>query len=204
MSDHPSMKMKPEKRSALFAAAAHEFTEHGFERASLNRIISTLKMSKSSFYHYFASKSDLFQQIMVQAFAPLNAVAARFEPQELNANNFWPELLHMAEIASAMAQEAPEIISAGRMFYRNLDDEDGLCAKMMEFPLALTTRLLEHGQKLGVIRHDLPLPLLISSVMALGMALDRWGLENFTTLDGAEISRLNEQGVDLFKRVLTP
>ncbi len=204
MSDHPCVKMKPEKRSALFAAATREFTEHGFEQASLNRIISEVGMSKSSFYHYFASKRELFEQIMVHAFAPLSAIAARFNPQTLSANSFWPELMNKLETASEIAQDAPEIISAGHMFYRNLDDADGLCTKMMELPLALITGLLEHGQKLGVIRKDLPLPLLISSVMALGMAIDRWGLENFEKLDSAELSRLNEKLLDMFMRILAP
>ena len=161
-------------------------------------------MSKSSFYHYFASKSDLFEQIMEQAFAPFSAIMAQFEPEALSAQSFWPDLLQMTGIASDMVQNAPEIISVWRMFYRNLDDADRLCAKMMELPLSLTTRLLQHGQTLGLIRQDLPLSLLISSVMALGMALDRWVMENFATLDGAEISRLNEKGLDLFKRILAP
>jgi len=204
MSDHPSLKMKPEKRAALFAAATREFTEHGFEQASLNRIIGEVEMSKSSFYHYFGNKSELFQQIMQQTLAPLSAIVMRFEPETLDARNYWPDFMSAVGTVSDMLQNAPEIISVGRMFYRNLDDDDGMCAKMMELPLAFTTRLLERGQTLGVIRRDLPSSLLISSVMALGMAIDRWELKNFETLDAAEFSRLNEKVMEMFMRILAP
>ncbi len=204
MSDHPSLKMKPEKRSALFAAATHEFTEHGFEQASLNRIIGKVGMSKSSFYHYFANKSELFEQIMRQTFAPLNAIAAEFNPEALTAQNFWPDLLSSMETASEMARKAPEIISVGRMFYRNLDGGDGLCAEMMGLANELITRLIKHGQALGVIRKDLPLSLLIQSTLGLGIAIDRWGVEVFESLDSAELSRLNEKLLDMFVRILAP
>ncbi len=204
MSDHPCVKMKAEKRAALFAAATREFTEHGFEQASLNRIIGEVGMSKGSFYHYFANKSELFEQIMRQTFAPLSAIAAEFNPEALSEHSFWPDLLTIMEIASDMAQNAPEIISVGRMFYRNLDGGDGLCAEMMEMAYELITRLIKHGQALGMIRQDLPLSLLIQSTLGLGVAIDRWGVEVFETLDGAEVLRLNEKMLDMFIRILAP
>ena len=198
------MKMKAEKRAALFGVATQEFTEFGFEQASLNRIIGEVGMSKSSFYHYFADKSELFQQILLQTFAPIAAMAAEFKLEALNAENFWSGILQALGSAKAMQQYSPEVIDAGRMYFQNIAVADDLCAEMIEEPTNFIARLLEHGQSLGVIREDLPSSLLIGSVMALGMEIDRWGLENIEPSDTEEIIRFNQLALDMFVRVLSP
>ncbi|MGH7620186.1 MAG: TetR family transcriptional regulator, partial [Gemmatimonadaceae bacterium] len=45
--------LDPDKQQRLFEAAADEFADHGFESASLNRIIERAGMSKGSLYYYF-------------------------------------------------------------------------------------------------------------------------------------------------------
>jgi AcrR family transcriptional regulator len=204
MSDHPSMKMKAEKRAALFDVAAQEFTEFGFEQASLNSIIGKVGMSKSSFYHYFAGKSELFQQILLQTFAPLTVIAAESKPEVLNAENFWSGILQDLGSMGAIEQYSPEVLNAGRMYFQNLAVADKLCAELMEVPTAFIARLLKHGQSLGVIRQDLPSSLLVNAVMALGMEIDRWGLENVKPYDSEEITRFNKLALDMFLRILSP
>ena len=203
-SEHHSMKMKPDRRAALFGVATQEFTEYGFEQASLNRIIGEVGMSKSSFYHYFADKSELFQQIMVQTFSPIVALAAEFDPQALSADNFWSGILEITGSAEAMSHYSPEMLNVGRMYFQNIEVADRLCAEMIEGPTAFVETLLQHGQSLGVIREDLPSSFLISCVMALGMEIDRWGLENIEPFDSAQIADFNEMALDMFIRILTP
>ena len=55
----------PERHRLLFETAAREFAAHGFENASLNAIIRACGLSKSSFYHFFASKEALFDRVVV-------------------------------------------------------------------------------------------------------------------------------------------
>ncbi|MCF6272319.1 MAG: TetR/AcrR family transcriptional regulator [Rhodobacteraceae bacterium] len=204
MNDHPSTKMKPERRAALFAAATREFTEHGFEQASLNRIIAGIGMSKSSFYHYFANKTELFEQILQQALAPFAKLVQGFEPKSLSRENFWPAILKAAQGSSALLAQHPEIFAVGRMFHRNLPEPNGICAGMMDVPMALVTRLLEHGKVIGSIRDDLPTSLLLESVLALLMAVDRWAIEHTETYSKAEFDGFHEKIVNMFIRLLAP
>ncbi|NOR61733.1 MAG: TetR family transcriptional regulator [Rhodobacteraceae bacterium] len=204
MQPHPSLKMKPERRDKLFAAATREFSELGFEQASLNRIIGDVGMSKSSFYHYFANKTELFQQIFAQTLAPLAQIANAFEPETLTKESFWPAILSASEGSSEMIINQPEIFDVGRMFHRNLNEPSGICTAMMEAPLALVSRLLEHGKVIGTIRDDLPTSLLIEAAMGMGMAIDRWAIEHIENYSKAEFDAFNEKAMGMFIKVLAP
>lgn len=49
-----------EHRDALIGAALDEFSEHGYDAVSLNRILSAAGMSKGQMYHHFANKEALY------------------------------------------------------------------------------------------------------------------------------------------------
>ncbi len=201
---HPSLKMKPERRETLFAAATRAFTEHGFEQASLNHIIAEVGMSKSSFYHYFANKTELFEQVLEQALAPLADIATSFTPETLTHETFWPALLSTTESASTLFVDQPHIFMVGRMFHRNLHEPNGICDNMMQLPLGLLTRILEHGKVIGTIRDDLPTSLLIESAMGMGMAIDHWAIEHIEGASLVEINQFQAQVLDMFVRLLAP
>jgi len=204
MNTHPSLKMKPERRSKLFAAATGEFTEFGFEQASLNRIIADIGMSKSSFYHYFANKTELFREIMLQTIAPFAEITERFEPELLTSETYWPTLMEMSQGSNSLVANHPEIFNVGRMFHRNLNDKNDICENLMLEPLSLVSRLLEHGKVIGTIRDDLPTSLLLDSVVALGMAVDRWAIENMEHIPLSEFSAFQQKMMNMFIRVLAP
>jgi AcrR family transcriptional regulator len=201
---HPALKMKPARREKLFAAATREFTGHGFEQASLNRIIAEVGMSKSSFYHYFANKTELFQQIILQTVAPLAKMVEAFRPEDLTRETFWPGILALSKASNVLYVNQPEIFNVGRMFHRNLHAPSGICDEMMRAPLALLTRLLEHGKVIGAIRDDLPTSLLIETAMGMGIALDRWAVDNTEHYSKAEFEAFTEKIVSLFIRLLAP
>ena len=52
------------RRQQLHAVAAEEFLTHGYERASLNRIIDRAGIAKSSFYYYFEDKRALHADLV--------------------------------------------------------------------------------------------------------------------------------------------
>jgi AcrR family transcriptional regulator len=59
------MRTKSEvRRQAILAAAAQVFREVGFERASMAEICARVGGSKATLYNYFASKEELFFEVM--------------------------------------------------------------------------------------------------------------------------------------------
>lgn len=206
MVEHPSMRLSDDKRHLLFQVSSAEFAANGFKQASLNRIISDLGMSKSSFYHYFENKTDLFQQTLQHVMTPLVDAHQKIDLEALTAETLWPSVLQLAGEMMQMVNQSPDMVTAGRMFYRVMEnpEERELTKGMIGEFSDWTLRLIQRGQALGVFRNDLPDSLLIDMIMALGMSMDRWMLSHWEELSDAEKEEIGARGFDLFVRLLEP
>ena len=61
---NPFETTSPARRQRIFEAAIHEFATKGFNAANINIIARAAGVSIGSMYSYFASKEDLFLQVM--------------------------------------------------------------------------------------------------------------------------------------------
>ena len=75
------------KREAVLSAAVAEFQELGFARTSMDRVAQRAEVSKRTVYNHFASKDDLFREVIRElldmAFSALDVVYDRAAPLEL-------------------------------------------------------------------------------------------------------------------------
>ncbi len=206
MPTHPSQKLDVNKRQHLFQVSGTEFAAYGFKRASLNRIISEVGMSKSSFYHYFENKTDLFVQTLDQSLDPVLANNVTIDIDALTAENLWPNLLQLASELIETVNNAPDLIVVMQMFYRCIDapDECDLVAPYMQGFTGWLSRIIARGQELGMFRTDLPESLLIDILMAVGMSVDRWMLARWDDLSQSERIEISHDTFDLFVQMLTP
>ncbi len=78
------MRIKSEaRRQAILDVAAEVFREHGFELASMSEITARVGGSKATLYNYFASKEELFLEVMHQcAKAHMEGVFAELDPAD--------------------------------------------------------------------------------------------------------------------------
>jgi AcrR family transcriptional regulator len=206
MHHHPSQKLDATKRQRLFQVSSTEFAAHGFTQASLNRIISEVGMSKSSFYHYFANKRDLFVQTIDQALTPVLETHVTIDIEALTAENLWPSLLQLAGELMVTVNTSPDLTEIARMFYRCIDtpDESELVAPYMQDVRNWMARILRRGQALGELRDDLPESLQIDIVLAMGMTIDRWLLARWNDMTQAERLTVFRSTFDLFIQMMTP
>lgn len=68
------LRLKPDRFAALCRAAADEFLAHGFEGASLDRIMAATGVGRSTIYRQFGNKNGLFRYVIgreVEALAAL-------------------------------------------------------------------------------------------------------------------------------------
>lgn len=203
---HPSERLNEKRRVALFHAATEEFSANGFTQASLNRIISSVSMSKSSFYHYFENKTDLFVQTLNQMLGPMLEAQRGFDVETLEADNFWPMIEAYATDLAGMANDTRDAAMIGRIFYRSLDapDERALVADLLDQSNQFLIALLQRGQTLGCIRNDLPLSLMIDMLMGLSTSADRWLLANWSDFDDKGRLEISQKMVDLIRRLVEP
>jgi TetR/AcrR family transcriptional regulator of autoinduction and epiphytic fitness len=133
------VRLTDRKRAAILDAAVAEFRESGFDATSMDRIAASAGVSKRTVYNHFASKEELFAQILEQLWArgaegvdlayrgdrPLREQLLELVDQKMR-------LLHdanftdLARVAIAAGVHSPE--RAREMLARLGDREEGLTA----------------------------------------------------------------------------
>jgi TetR/AcrR family transcriptional repressor of nem operon len=58
---------KPQSREKILQSAAKLFTQHGFERVSIDQIMADAGLTRGAFYSHFADKGALYAEAIVYA-----------------------------------------------------------------------------------------------------------------------------------------
>ena len=192
-----------EKRERLMEAAAQEFATHGFDDASVNRILETVKMSKGAAYYYFEDKVDLFFTVIQYCIERMK-LDLELDPATLTAENFWPTFAELHRQPLLRSFEQPWLFAAVRAA------EHLPLAALEREPLATFARqvrtwimnIVKRGQELGVIRTDMSEDLIFAWLQALDDGSDHWLLAHWSKLDCEAIAHISDQTVDGMRRAL--
>lgn len=197
-------KLDAKRQRRLFESAAEEFAAHGFDGASLNRILEKSGMSKSSLYYYFDDKADLFTTLIERSMAVLFREIGVFDPAALTAETFWQTFEELYRRAVVIFCKNDWLVQFGGMFYRLRSDprKGSATGRIFQVARNWVTIIVERGQALGVVRNDLPQSLLIDSTMSLLESLDRWVVSHWSELDAAERDAMPRKHIALFRRLL--
>jgi len=135
---HP-LRLTDRKRQAVVDAAIAEFRVNGFESTSMDKIAATAGVSKRTVYNHFASKDELFTQILLQLWDSSKALMTipyragePLRPQLMALLGQKMALLQdeyfldLARVAIAEAIHSPE--RARDMVARLSDKEEGVAA----------------------------------------------------------------------------
>lgn len=195
-------KLAAKKRDRIMEAAAREFTANGFDGASLNRILEEAGISKGAAYYYFDDKADLYATT-VQYYSRELFDETAFDPAQLTAENFWEEITEVYRQQFTRFGERPwvfGVVKAGGSTPLDLFAE-GPLAEMIEQAQFLLLRLIRHGRELGVIRDDIPEDLLLSLIVAVDDAHDRWLYAHAPELSAADLEEAAVRMGDVLRRV---
>ena len=164
----------------LFTAAAQEFTDLGYEQASLNRILERAAMAKSSFYHYFQDKNGLFDALVRSYATNLNELSECLAPAGRT-----PEVTHaLRELSSRLEHlsgEDPRPSTLGRLL--SLPDAPSTPA-VVDLRAAFGRRALRAlitWRRRGEVSAASPLRLQFAMVLAAVEVADRWVIEQGIT-----------------------
>jgi AcrR family transcriptional regulator len=199
-------KLPVEKRTKLLDVAAQEFAKHGFEDASVNRILEQAHMSKGAAYYYFEDKVDLFCTVIRYAMECLKLIDTQIDMAALTPETFWSTFAELHRQPLLCSFEQPWLFAslraAGRLSPSILEKEP--LANIGRQIVAYAMSFIARGQELGLIRSDVPLELLFDWISALDYASDTWLLERWQQLDRGAIGRASDQTVDAMRSVLVP
>ena len=198
--------MNADRQRLLLETAAREFAGAGFERASLNRIIKTCGMSKSSFYHYFSSKEALFDTVVQRAASSLGDALHVPSPRKLAGPDFWEKIGELAQQLPTLTDSQSWYVDFGKLFY--LEDTPEQPGRELQAVMAQIAHWLEEvlavGRASGAVREDLPPSLQIEMTFALVRAMDRWTLRHLDEMGPDSMQDLAASQIDLLRRLLAP
>lgn len=169
-------KLEPERQELLLQIAQQEFIEHGYEQASINRIIAQAGISKGAMYYYFEGKEDLFTTLIDRHVERNWEAIGPLKLDKLSAESFWLDVEKMmVRFVMFFFQDNPHLkmwricqeIFAQPSYAINFH-------KRLEHKQHFLKHLLERGQQLGVIRQDLELDLLVKILDAIAVTHESW------------------------------
>lgn len=190
-------KLAEEKRERLLDIAAQEFAIHGFEDASVNRILERAQMSKGAAYYYFEDKVDLFFTVVQYCIGRLMLIDTEFDTTQLTEANFWPTFAELHRQPLLRSFEQPwlfaAIRAAGRLSPTTLEREP--LATLARQIQTYVMNFIKKGQELGVIRSDISGELIFAWIRALDGASDQWLLARWQQLEREAIVHISDQTV---------
>jgi len=194
-----------DKRERILGVAAREFTEHGFAGASLNRIIEAAGISKGAMYYYFHDKAHLYLSILEEAFQELVRISPPLDLDALTREAFWAELERYSHQIFEQYSRRPDLARLlGTAHAARHDKSAPSLDELREVGKDWMRVLFERGQKLGAVRRDVPIELMLTLWASLDSVADAWLLEHWDELDDAQRSAHVTLIVDLARRMWSP
>ena len=194
-----------EKREALLDAATLEFAAHGYDDASINRILLAAGFSKGSFYYYFDDKPDL-------AVAVLERWAKRFEtlwdnfPMPRSPHEFWAAARRFSESTTARLRDEPHVttdamLRLGTALARNPEVRERVSSTVISGMMKKLVAIWKHGQEIGAVRDDLSVPDLLALAQDVKLSLVRLLLPHDRAATIEEIEAFGRLHFDMVRRV---
>jgi AcrR family transcriptional regulator len=147
-------RLDEEKKKRLMDALIHEFSEHTFSEASINRIVKDANISRGSFYQYFTDKEDCYLYLL-QVIAQEKYILFQGVVQQSPHDSVYDEYLGMLDRSILWMKEKPVYYKIGALM--DLDNSDfirnmtKLNPQMMEY----FHNLIRRDQELVMIRKDI-------------------------------------------------
>ncbi len=184
--------MEDDVRARIIGAAKTLFGRHGFRKTSLADIAAELRMGKSSLYHYFPSKEELFRAVVN---AEMEMLSQRI--QEAVAKEDQPEAKLRAFVLTRM-REARKLASAYATLHEEYLDQLGFVERVREEAIRaevdMIRSILEEGVEDGTFEID------DTGLAAYAVALALKGLEYPWLVKSEETSL--ERNLDLLLGML--
>jgi len=148
--------LDPQKQRRVLDESYREFAEHGYNQASINRIVGRLDIAKGSLFQYFGSKEGLFRHLFRRAVDEIKAPLRAIRDTE-SAGDFPARLRRVFTASAAFAAAHPLLWG---IYRRMLTQEDfplraRLLSEVRAEALTFFRELIELGQERGEVRRDL-------------------------------------------------
>ena len=192
-----------DKRARLLDPAEDEFIAHGYEGASLNRILASAKMSKGQAYYYISGKSDLYLAVCRRRFGPLFDFANQQTESLFVASDYWLAIEGLIAGLSEHLARNEKLSALALSVYGSASATNSLLP-LSERLNGVIERIIEIGQNAGEIRTDVPKGLIMEMLKGLIRSIDKWFALNSQSLTQEETEQAFHQTLNMVENLVKP
>ncbi len=166
-------KLPPDKRSKIEATLVREFAAKGYQKASLNTVVSALGIAKGSLYQYFDNKEAIFFYIFDQFTRKVKAMVQQPSAAGTVTPDLWGAVRRTMLAGIAFIDGYPDYypISLNVLFEQDVPRREELIARVRLFSMEYFGPLIVHGQGQGTVTAAVPVTMVVFLIDA---ALDRF------------------------------
>ncbi len=160
---------KQRRREEILVAAEKVFFAKGIDNSTMDDVAEQAELSKGTLYLYFKSKEEIHWEIAQKHMKKVANDMVKAMDEKKNAVE---NLLIMANIFVKHCEEEHEAAHSILFFQAcnlnnlNLDQEQIKYAFIHDSPIHLLTKYVEQGIEQGMIRNDMPVNALSSTLWA--------------------------------------
>lgn len=149
--------LSPEKQERVLAAALGEFSDKGYQQASVNTMVSASGIAKGSIYQYFKDKSSLFLYVFDFAIGMVRRTLLAVK-EETREEDFFVRLEKSLLAGVEFIQRHPRVygLYLKILFDRHVPRRQELLQAVRQFAAEYLGSLVRQGQARGELRADLP------------------------------------------------
>ncbi len=164
--------LSPEKQDRVLSAALGEFSDKGYQQASVNTMVSASGIAKGSIYQYFKDKKSLFLYIFDFAIGMVRRTLLAVK-EETRDEDFFVRLEKSLVAGVSFIQRHPRVygLYLKILFDQHVPRRRELIVAVRQFAAEYLGSLVRQGQERGELRADLPPA---AAIFLLDALLDRF------------------------------
>ncbi|WP_033543179.1 TetR/AcrR family transcriptional regulator [Planococcus sp. CAU13] len=176
-----------EKQQKILDASLKEFAEHGYEKASTNRIVKEAGIGKGMLFYYFTSKKDLYEYLTEYSLD--FTVDKYFQRVDTSETDFIERLKKTAQVKMEAQMENKNVFNfLGTFMLSPGADMPPHIQKKYEHMLEMGNRMIYEGIDLSLFRDDVD--------VEKAFRLIRWSIEGYQNellhkLEGQNIAHVD-------------
>ena len=177
--------LNDKERAQWLDPAEKEFCALGYEKASLNRILTLAGTSKGRSYHYFSDKGQLYRATLERRLSQVSGLETAGALAAPDATAFWHEIALLCDGLTRALQHDAALASLVRTLHQEMAAQQA-CVEPLAALRHKSQALVVAGQSVGAVRDDLPTSLLGDIALDLALAIDRWFALNAASMSQDE------------------
>ncbi|MFY9262975.1 MAG: TetR/AcrR family transcriptional regulator [Actinomycetaceae bacterium] len=173
----PAQPIPDHRQRRLLSVAAKEF-DKGYAEASLNKILKEAGFSKSSFYHYYSNKEELFDMVAAVAVTNVMSTIPLPQPEQLDASTYADQIARTIHQLSEAIYPGSAAHWLSTVVLLNGEGMRGTVAQATELIRAWLRQMCQRAIDLELIENPLSIDLMSSYAETLIHTTISWVIDN--------------------------